>query len=225
MLHHFYGLDHPPLFSHPNNMKALMLIALLTIPTTSQAWFTVRGSAGLMTHDSRDVNNELKTKTVNEIYVHGIYGADAILNPESFPLGLGIRYEAGSVDVTTGNKNQYPKNKASLSVSRLAAIATLRPINKDVFFGAIGTYGLSHTQSLKTTTDSATMDYKGGTATSYTAGVEFGLRPGKIIEMGGELGFEVYDVKGMTDDNSGSTLNMDLHGPYVLLHLGISLGG
>jgi len=88
----------------------------------------------------------------------------------------------------------------------------------------VGTYGIAQDQ--KFTFSNGLSDAKGNNPSSYSAGVEGGVRLGMFL-LGGELGYLNFIANDITQNTStimvnGPKAKFDLSGTYIKIQLGIS---
>jgi hypothetical protein len=149
-------------------------------------------------------------------------GADIIVSPPLFNMGFGLRYESLGAGV------EYPEvAKSVFTYNRTALLLNYRFINTLLYFGPIVSYGIADTCKMKLEVASVSTEYTAKTNSSYTAGLEGGVKLG-LFAIGAETGVASVKAKTFKDTSdseisSGSVTltEMDYTGAYFKIHLGI----
>ncbi len=207
-------------------MRTCLLILLLSFLITpkANAWLEFRGIGGAAIIDPLDLNGILKTNNVKEVYTIPWIGGDIVAKFPDVPLGCGVRYQYGGIKTDSANGGL---NESEIQVSRTSLVAMVgeRPDSKKAgsYYGyLVGTYGVAHTQSVKVKTTTGDLDFKDGTPSSITLGLESGT-VGKHVIVGGEIFWQRYVITGMKTTGS-EAINLNLTGFGLIVHMGISLG-
>lgn len=164
----------------------LILMALVTFTSSAQAILEFRAS-----YTNMDL--EYDPQLGNEPALSGL-GVDAIVSLPLFPFAFGVRHEALSGD-----------DGAELDLDRTSAILSFRIIDTLVLAGFIATYGLSHDSEL----NNANLEID----SSYTVGVEAGVKFIGNYVFAGELGYSSIESENP---------NRDMTGPYMKAHIGVT---
>lgn len=193
----------------------LKLVALLVLiaPLTSHALVDLRATYGVLPIKSQD-SCEPNCPTA----ALGGIGADVIVSPPLFPIGIGARYEKQGATASVNSID------FDMQMERMALIVNYRLINTFLHFGPIFTYGISHKTSLKASFGGATVaDYSSDKGDSYSLGLELGVKPLIVIPLmvGVEAGYLSYKGKDARDSVSGNTDDIDYSGTYMKAFLGI----
>ncbi len=148
-------------------------------------------------------------------------GADLVVFIPATSWGFGLRYEDLKFSVTSGSL-QY-KSQAT----RTGLLVAYRFIDTVFHLGLIGTYGLSHTNSMQVTDSSAgglSYNWQPDTSTSYSIGLETSLSLATFL-LGGEVGYMNMKWNKMRDKtgSSAATPDTDMSGTYAKLFVGFSL--
>lgn len=152
------------------------------------------------------------------------YGADLLLQFTPV-IGLGLRYENASEKKSADVANV--KKSTLLEANRLAVLMDYRFIDTGLYFGPIGSFGVTNTLKYTYTTGSTVTEYKAGSVMSYTAGIELGLKISEIL-LGIEGGYASTvgtDLKDGDDNilkNSGNNVKADLTGMYGKVIMGFT---
>jgi hypothetical protein len=211
------------------NVLKLVIPALLLLAThPANAVLELRGHFGILQGTPTDLNTASSATIGNNdlnITSETLYGGDAIVKFPMSHIGLGVRYENLNQKKTTSNYGSPGANgSGTLSMTNWAALLTIRPIDSMVYFGFLGTYGFSQDLHYKTGLDSGTLaDYKAGSSTVYSGGVEGGFKMG-FLRLGAELGYESVTGSNMKNASTGGTTNdVKLAGPYGRIVVGLGL--
>jgi hypothetical protein len=146
------------------------------------------------------------------------FGADFIISPPLFNLGFGVRYE------NVGFKASSSPLEISHSLTRSALILNYRLINTLLFVGPIATYGLSHSGSIKVSSNGSEITNMSiDKASSYSLGLEAGAKL-MGIAVGAEAGYQSLKYKELTDTIGTITgsKDLDMSGSYLKILLGFS---
>jgi len=146
-------------------------------------------------------------------------GLDAILMLPMMPLGFGLRYENAGKSETLFNE------QIDYAITRVALIVNYRIIDTGFYVGPIVTYGLS--QSLSFKLPLAPDEFKAGNQSSYSYGVEGGLKLG-LFRLGLETGImsltfnDLKDLGGAIPNKNGLNISqLNFGGSYYKLHIGL----
>lgn len=147
-------------------------------------------------------------------------GADVILNlPLPLPLlpGIGLRYEDMGL-TASGNGLDFKEH-----YTRTALILNWHIIDTLIYLGPIVSYGLTHSVSMKATDTGVTKgDFSGGSQTSYSLGLEGGIKLAGFI-LGGEAGYLDFRWKNAKDSiGNAATQDINMSGTYLKLAAGYS---
>lgn len=196
-----------------------IILATCLISSSAHALLEARVSYGLLASnpDLASIYNGASSNVPSVSPNYGL-GLDALIVLPIVGLGAGIRYENLGFKVSN-NGLEY-----TTSATRTAALINYRIINTLMYLGPIASYGLSHDNSIKWTSGSTTSDFKIGDCTSYSVGLEAGV---KLIGfmVGGEAGYESMKWSSMTDKNSvvSGTKSLDMSGTYFKVMLGFAI--
>ncbi|MGZ3723539.1 MAG: hypothetical protein ACXVA9_11440 [Bdellovibrionales bacterium] len=206
----------------------LSLIAFMISP--AHALIDVRLGYGQNLGDPKQLNAEMDHYVSGASAVKSMVGlnADVLVMLPLVPIGFGLRYESLSDSKSSGYLGGSLDSK--IKFDRLALLLNYRIIDTIAYFGPIATYGLMNTAKFSNDCNgcSATIhtDGKAGSASSYSLGVEGGLKL-PLFRVGAELGYasfigKDYDSNGTVyQDYTGSNLKIDLTGVYCKILLGV----
>jgi hypothetical protein len=195
-------------------LGVLAVTSCLTYTEKAHAIIEVRASYGVDTTSPADLNNNATANGVPTVGALTGFGIDAIVSPPLFPLGFGLRYESIGQTATVG------ANSAGVNYTRVSALIDYRVIDTLIFLGAIGSLGLTHTNSVNFNVNGNSQNYTGGSTSSYSVGIEGGAKLLGFMA-GAEVGYQSYVNTGLTNAN-GSALNgkLDLSGSYAKVLIG-----
>lgn len=203
-----------------NFFAYLAFISSVLLAPSSKALVEARVTYGLLASSPKLSDISLPGQTVDAPAATGNYGigADALVILPVIGLGAGIRYENLAFKVTATDL-EYKS-----SLSRTALLINYRIINTLVYLGPIFTYGLSHTNNITATYLSTAADLSPDSSTSYSAGLEAGVKLGGFL-LGGEAGYMDYKWKSLSDKNNVITSqpNLDMSGGYFKVILGFGI--
>lgn len=202
----------------------ISFITLLIAPLSAMALFEARATYGLQTakQSATDIcgNSCASPADAPSLVGLGGFGADVIITPPLFPVGLGMRYESMGISTSAGNFS------AEVKATRTAFLLNYRLIDTIIHFGPIATYGLSHTGSADVKEGGTSkVDFSASKATSYSIGLELGVKPLIIIPItiGLEAGYLGYKYDDVTNSVDGSSKSLDLSGTYLKVFLGLKI--
>lgn len=145
-------------------------------------------------------------------------GADFIVSPPFFPIGVGLRYENMGLDVSSG------AYQFKASYTRTAFLLNYRLIDTLMFLGPIFSYGLSHSGELKANQNGVeTGKWTSDKISSYSVGLEAGV---KLIgfHLGAEAGYEDFRWKDAKNSyNAASSQDINMSGTYAKVLLGFGI--
>lgn len=196
----------------------LTLITASLLSTPAHALFEARVTYGLLASKPEMAPLYTGSPTLPAIAPTYGLGADAIVSPPLFPLGVGIRYESMGLNVSSSGI-EFNANYA-----RTAVLVNYRLINTLLFLGPIFSYGLSHSGTIKAVqngTDTARMS--SDKITSYSAGLEAGV---KLIgfHLGAEVGYQDFRWKNAHDElGNVADQNINMSGTYAKVLLGFGI--
>lgn len=131
-------------------------------------------------------------------------------------IGLGIRYGKYGVD-TGGNAG----STITMNCDTTSALFAYRFINTGVLLGTVLTYGLSNSGTLKNSLATPAGPASAGSASIYTAGLEFGIK--LPILLAAEVGYGSLQMSSFGSQTlSGSATKVDITGPYMRASVGFS---
>jgi hypothetical protein len=195
-------------------------VVLNLISSVSHAGVEIRGHAGIIFNEPSDLNNALKVNGAKELNILPNFGGDFVITPGGFPLGIGLRYDTGSIQVdgvATGTQSQ-----GKVSTNRLAALVQFELFEKVFPLTLVLTGGLYHTIDIEMTSLTGTRTkYDSGKALSFTAGIMNGYTIGPVKLMG-EAGAEYYVYENISGPSGNANFKVNLNGIYVLGHLGFA---
>lgn len=145
-------------------------------------------------------------------------GADAIVSPPFFPIGLGLRYENMGVNASSGSL-EFKAN-----YTRTAVLLNYRIIDTLLFLGPIFSYGLSHSGNIKAINGGTEIaNFSSDKISSYSIGLEAGA---KLIgfHLGAEAGYQDFRWKD-AHDSTNTLANQDLNmsGSYMKVLVGFGI--
>ncbi|MCB0393757.1 MAG: hypothetical protein KDD25_04330, partial [Bdellovibrionales bacterium] len=138
------------------NMKPISIIVLLFVALFQSDFAKAEGNeadffrieanglAGFVIVDPTVMNKYLDDKSIREVYITGLLGANAqFVVGGKHAIGLGVRWDWNSIEVTGADGGA--DERYDMDVKRLAGVVSLRPYqNKWFFVGLIGTGGFQH---------------------------------------------------------------------------------
>lgn len=189
--------------------KMLLAMMILSFANEAMALVDLRLTYGLHTIGKSD---DLGTGDSPKVVPLTGLGADVIFSPPLFPLGFGLRYEQMGAKFTGGD---YSLDNA---ITRTAAIVNFRIIDTLIMVGPIFTWGLTHSTSVKFKDSSTAYNLKSTNATSYTAGLEAGLKVPFLV--GGEIGYMNMKINDL--ESSGISEDTTYAGAYTKLFVGMN---
>lgn len=203
-------------------VRLILFVMISFSATAALALFEVRVHYGFSTpkQNISDLCSGCANSNASpEIPANYGIGADALIKVPVFTLGFGfgIRYENLGFSANTDTIT------AKASTTRTAFLMNYRFIDTLIFLGPIASYGLSHSGNFSITeTGTKIAEYSGGSISSYSVGVEAGV---KLIafNIGAEIGYMDEKWKGATSQQgSGATRDINFSGNYGKIHLGFS---
>lgn len=196
--------------------KLLTTISFITLTSTAsfaliEGRITYGGNSSTVNlNDFNTSSPSAKTNLVNQ----GI-GADLIVTPPLFPLGLGVRYE------NLGFKVSDSLAGIDTNVTRTAALINYRIIDTLLFVGPIASFGLSHSGKLKVSVngvETSNFEAKNGTSSSF--GIEAG---GRLVglQVGAEIGVQQTTLN-FEDSTNNTKKDVVFDGNYFKVAVGFS---
>ncbi len=202
----------------------MSFIALIISPLSAMAIFEARATYGVQTtkNGASDLCGGSCATPSGAPSLAGIagLGADVIITPPLFPIGLGVRYENLAISASAGNFS------ADVKATRTAVVVNYRIIDTILHLGPILTYGISHSGSANIKESGvARVDLSASKATSYSLGLEASIKPLIIIPItigleGGYMGYKYDNVNNSVD---GTSKSLDLSGTYLKIFLGLQI--
>ncbi len=190
-----------------------LVIGLFGLNQKANALLEIRGNYTLNTAKN-DVSEDA---TIPDAKTLGGIGADVIVKPPVFPIGLGVRYENLGVEASLNDI------KAKAAFTRMALLVNYRFIDTLAFVGVIGSYSLSQKYTFDITylgTDYAKVESTAGS--TYSVGIEGGAKLMGFL-IGGELGILNGEVgKGKESINNVETDAFTVDGTYAKIHIGFA---
>ncbi len=155
--------------------------------------------------------------TVPGMTMSGAYGLQADFRFE-IPVqgsGLGLRYGKLGLEGSSGANTVLMNNDTT------SLLFAYRFINTGILLGTVLTYGISSSGTLKNTGSNTNATVSAGSASSYTAGIEIGI---KIpILLAAEFGYGSLQMSSFgTQTIAGSATNVNLTGTYARASAGFS---
>ena len=145
-------------------------------------------------------------------------GADVIVSPPFFPIGVGLRYENMGLDATSG------AYQFKASYTRTALLVNYRIIDTLMFLGPIFSYGLSHSGELLANQNGIeTGHFTSDAISSYSLGLEAGV---KLIgfHLGAEAGYTDFRWKNAKNShNAATSQDINMSGTYAKILLGFGI--
>lgn len=185
--------------------KCSLLLITLLFAMNANAIVELRAGYGIQTPAEENYNGST-LKTVSGL------NFDAIVELPMIPVGLGLRYEDMSFDVTQGLAD------LDSSLTRTSLLINYRIIDLFAYFGLIGTIGFVNEAEIDLSAVSAGIA-KYDSSLTTTIGVEGGVSLG-LLMIGAELG---YAMGTYSDANSNGNPDLDMDGVYLKALVGVSL--
>lgn len=205
-----------------NTLIRFSFLALFAAPLSANAIVEARATFGMLT--SKEEMSELCPNCSNPASAPSVspafIGADVIVKLPLVPFGFGVRYEGMDASATSGNY------EAAVKYTRTALLINYRLIDTILHFGPIASYGLAHSGSVSIKEGAATrVDFSATTMTSYSVGLEVGVKPLIIIPLvvGAEAGYMGYKWDEVTNTVDGTKKSLDLSGTYLKVFLGLDI--
>ena len=172
--------------------------------------------------DPEELNSSLSQSQIKQIYVFPNIGGEAALYLPMTPVGLGVRYDYGALKVNAATGSNA-NSEAELLVGRLAVQGHLRMLNlPTTYLGLTGGVGVSHSLNSKFKVSGVDTNFDDAKGSSFTIGLESGLKIASVLRVGGEAGYQYFvltDIKGPSGNASFTKIN--LSGFYLLGVVGI----
>ncbi len=205
-------------------MKKLLL-ALMFTPLSSMALFEARATFGPTVPSGDPVSNlcsgnGLCTGTLPGKLALPFAGADVMVKLPLIPFGFGLRYEKLSASGSSSNMD------VTASFNRTAVLLNYRLIDTILHVGPIASYGISHSGSISMNQSGGKIfDYSTSTGTSYSLGLEVGIKPLIIVPLtiGIEGGINQFKYTDAKDSLGSATKDIDLSGNYLKIFLGLDI--
>jgi hypothetical protein len=206
-------------------MKKLLLISVYIFPFFANALLEMKVGYQMQSGAPSVYNDLLNSACLNcgtKAPPLSGYGFDLVIKIPKIPFGFGIRYD------------EFQQKTELLSVIKLtqkfsatSLLLNYRFIDKLIFVGPIVTYGIYNQSTLKYELNGVEQFMGTATsATSYTAGVESGVKLG-LLRISSEVGYGSYvatDIKNSSNAflSSGEYYSNKIayNGPYGRLQLG-----
>jgi hypothetical protein len=207
------------------NLIFSSLVVLFLMPATSFALFEARMTFGPQMPSGDTVSelcngNANCTGTLPDKLALPFTGADAIVKIPLVPFGFGVRYEKITASGSSSNMD------ANVDFNRTAILINYRIIDTILHIGPIASFGISHSGSIGISQNGTKiLDYTSGAGTSYSVGLEVGIKPLIVLplKIGAEAGISQFKYTGATDTLGGAAKDIDLSGNYVKIFLGLDI--
>ncbi len=201
------------------------IVSSILIPASSFALFEARATFGPQMPSNNAVSdicsgNSNCTGVLPDKFALPFMGADALVKIPLVPFGFGLRYEKLSASGSSSNMD------AKADFNRTAILINYRIIDTILHVGPIASYGISHSGNISMSQNGTKiLDYTAGTATSYSVGIEVGVKPLIILplKIGAEAGISQFKYTGATDTLGGAAKDIDLSGNYIKVFLGLDI--
>ncbi len=205
-------------------MKKLLIVLMFT-PLTSMALFEARATFGPYVPSGDPVSNLCSgnaacTGTLPGKLALPFTGADVMVKLPLIPFGFGLRYEKLSASGSSSNMD------ATANFTRTAILLNYRLIDTILHVGPIASYGISHSGSISVNqSGTKILDYSASTGTSYSLGVEVGVKPLIVVPLtiGIEGGINQFKYTNAKDSLGSATKDIDLSGNYLKIFLGLDI--
>lgn len=145
-------------------------------------------------------------------------GVDALAFIPLTGWGFGVRYENMGATASAGGL------EFKSTATRTSVLVAYRIIDTIIHLGPIFSYGLSHTNGMKVGDGTLGFDWKPGSSSSYSVGLEAGLGLGLFL-LGAEAGYQNMKWNSMKDGTgtSANTPNTDMSGTYAKVFFGFGI--
>lgn len=187
---------------------------------SAQALVEARVTYGLLASspDLKSVDVSSGAGTIPSAAANYGIGADALVIIPILGLGAGLRYENLGFKVSS-NGFDY-----KTTTTRTAVLLNYRIINTLIYLGPIFSYGLSHSNNMTASYGANSADLSPDSSTSYTAGLEGGIKLGGLM-LGAEAGYQSFKWSKMKDKNNviTTTPDLDMSGTYVKVAFGFGI--
>lgn len=207
-----------------NLLTKIIFVALTAAPLSSWALFEARVTYGSLASQQSlaDICQGSCVAPSNAPAIVPTFGlgVDAIVELPFFPMGLGIRAEDMKLSASTSTI------EGELNYKRTAILVNYRLIDTIVHFGPIASIGISHSGNMTIKEGGITrVDISPGSPTSYSLGLELGVKPLVVIplKLGAEAGYMSFKWGNSTNSVDSSTKNVDLSGMYLKVFLGLDI--
>lgn len=207
-----------------NRLLFTALALLLMAPHKSWALFEARLTYGSLVsqQDLKNICQGSCTAPTNAPAIVPTFGlgVDAIVEIPMIPFGIGLRTEDMKLSTSTSSID------AELKYKRTALLINYRFTDTIVHFGAIASYGISHSGSMTIKEGGVTrVDISAGSPTSYSVGLELGVKPLVVVplKVGAEAGYQSFKWGESTNSVDATRKDVDLSGTYLKVFLGLDI--
>jgi len=196
------------------NISFLSLFILL-ISQSAMALFEVRAGYGILA--SKPDFSTFYAGTTPTMAPNAGITLDAIATIPLIGLGGGLRME--NMKIATDSSSVNIENQ----LNRTALILNYRLINTIIYLGPILTYGLSHSNSIKLSSNGTDLSkISSSKVSSYSLGIEAGASLLGFL-VGAELGTMSMKYKDAEDSITMQKGDLDMSGTYAKIFVGFGI--